>query len=129
MIDIKVRYQAAAFMPGIEANQSNISRMMDLFADIGLIPTTFYETSTSVPQLSSVVILKEMPKDTLNAIYLKLFNPIKIYSDNKPFEWVSRTSSRIRKQINSSEEIFNFNSEINRNSVQLSFNQGIIRIA
>jgi hypothetical protein len=45
MIDIKVRYQAVVFMPGIEANQSNISQMMGLFADKGLVPTTFQEMS------------------------------------------------------------------------------------
>jgi hypothetical protein len=78
--------------------------------------------------LSNVVILKEMSEESLNILYLKLFNPIKIYSDNKPFEWVLRTSSRIRKQINSLDEIFNFNSEINRSNGQMNINQEIIPV-
>ncbi|GAB6395524.1 MAG: hypothetical protein MdMp024_1836 [Bacteroidales bacterium] len=53
MIDIKVRYQAVAFMPSIEASSDNISQMMGLFADKGLIPTTYSEVSpiTPIPQL------------------------------------------------------------------------------
>jgi hypothetical protein len=50
MIDIKVRYQAVAFMPSIEASQSNISQFMGLFADKGLIPTTFQEIAIMAPQ-------------------------------------------------------------------------------
>jgi len=188
MIDVKVMYQAVAFMPSIEANQNNISQMMGLFTDIGLIPTTFQEITpiSPAPQLrfslqsannewfiffgfegiritknpidpkgnnlgsieqfsvdvsnflvkilnkqpkkanrialSSNVILEEMTEESLNNIYGKLFNPIQLYSNNKPIEWNSRTVFRLDKQVDSIKETLNFISEINRSSVLL--NQG-----
>jgi hypothetical protein len=206
MIDIKIRYQAVAFMPGMETNQSNISQMMGIFADKGLIPTTFQEVSMDIPTpaasqemslnfpvpqlrfslnspnnewnihfgidkvgitknatdikgnnlgtieqfsidissffakifrvsqkanrlaLSSNVILKEMTEEVLNSIYEKLFNPIQLYSDNKPTEWNSRAISRIRKQVSSAEEIINFISEINRINGQINLNQKFISL-
>jgi len=51
MIDIQVRYQAVAFMPSIEASTDNISQMMSLFADKGLIPTTHLEGSPIIPSI------------------------------------------------------------------------------
>jgi hypothetical protein len=188
MIDIKVKYQAVALMPGIEVNQSNISQMMEVFADKGLIPTTFPESSqlrfmlqstnnewnihfgidrieitknatdtkgsnigtieqfcadvsgfftkilNKYPQqasrlaLLSSVILKEMSEDMLNGIYEKFFNPIPLYSENKPVEWNSMTVSHIQKEVNSVNEIINFISTINRLNGQLNINQEFIPI-
>jgi hypothetical protein len=194
MIDIKIKYQAVAFMPSMEANQSNISQMMGVFADKGLVPTTYHEVSTItlIPQLrfslqspnnewnihfgvdriditknatdaignnigtieqfcadvsdfftkilskqvqhanrialSSHLILKEMKEEVLNDIYLKIFNPVQTYYDHKPTEWNSRVISRIQKKINSSDEIFNFVSEINRINGQLNINQKEVSI-
>lgn len=194
MVDIKIRYQAVALMPSIEANQSNISQMMDLFADKGLVPTTQHEVSniTQTSQLRfslqsqnnewnihfginriditknatnatgnnigtieqfcadvsdfftkilnkkvqranriallSDLILKEMKENVLDDVYLKLFNPIQTYCENKPIEWGLRANSRIQKRINSSDEIFNFISEIERVNGQLNINQEIVPI-
>jgi hypothetical protein len=196
MIDIKVRYQAVAFMPSIEASQSNISQLMGLFADKGLIPTTFQEVtvktlptqpqlrfalqspnnewnirfgidridisknatdgkgnnigtieqfctdvsdifariSSKHPQkanrlaLSGNVLLEEMTTEKLNTVYEKLFNSIKLYSDNKPVEWNLRINSRVQKQINSMNEHLNFISEINRVSGLLNIDQKLVPI-
>ena len=193
MIDIKIRYQAVAFMPSIEANSTNIAKMMNLFNERGLVPTTqseFSITDTSpqmqlrfnlksvnnewdihfgigrigitknatdtrgdnigtieqfsadvsdiyskinskFPQqanriaLSSNVILSEMKEDILNEIYLKLFNPIKLYADNNPTEWNSRTVARMQKEFSGNTEIFNFVSEINRINGFININQEI----
>jgi hypothetical protein len=43
MIDIKVKYQASIFTSSIEANPTNISSLMSLFADKGFIPITYQE--------------------------------------------------------------------------------------
>lgn len=191
MIDIKVRYQAAAFLPGIEANSVNISRMMEIFADRRLLPTTqselpvagplpqmqvrfnlksannewdihfgidriditknatdakgdnlgaieqfcadvadiFAKISSKFPQqanriaLSSNVMLKEMKENILNDIYLKLFNPVKLYSENTPAEWSSRAAARIRKKTGGNEEIFNFVADISRINGLININQ------
>jgi hypothetical protein len=194
MIDIKVKYQAVAFLPSIETNQSNISQMMGLFADKGLVPTSFHEVSNITPisqlrfslqspnnewnihfgidridiaknatdakgsnlgtleqfcadvsdyfskilskhpqkanriALSSNVLLKEMTEDKLNAVYLKLFNPIKLYSENNTREWNSRVVARISKKVNSVDEIFNFITDINRISGQLNLNQEVVPV-
>jgi len=209
MIDIKIKYQAVAFMPAMETTQSNISKMMELFADKGLVPTTFQEmafggpvpmTPQEIPlsplvppmfqlrfslnspnnewnihfgidriniiknptdikgsnlgtieqfsadvsnffarilkfsqkanrlALSSNIILEEMPEEKLNNIYEKLFNPIRLYSDNKPAEWSSRSVSCIKKQVSSVEETINFVSEVNRVNGQISLNQAYMSL-
>ncbi|MDR1089536.1 MAG: hypothetical protein LBL79_00535 [Prevotella sp.] len=196
MIDIKVRYQAVAFVPSIEASPNNMSQLMGLFADKGLVPTTYQEVAIaplpSQPQLrfslqspnnewnirfginridvlknaingkgdnigsieqfcsdasdiftkiyskhpqkanrlglSSNVLLEEMTDEKLNDVYNKLFNPIKLYSDNKPLEWNSRVNSRIQKEVNSVNEQINFISEINRASGLLNIDQKLVPI-
>jgi len=196
MIDIKVRYQAVAFMSSIEASQSNISQLMGLFADKGLIPTTFQEMtvmalptqpqlrfalqspnnewnirfgidridifknatdekgknigtieqfcadvsdifakiSSKYPQkanrlaLSGNILLEEMTTEKLNGVYEKLFNSIKLYSENKPVEWNLRINSRVQRQINSISEQMNFISEINRVSGLLNIDQKLVPI-
>jgi hypothetical protein len=193
MIDIKVRYQTVAFMPSIEANSVNISKMMELFTDRGLVPTTqpepsianplsqtqvrfnlksannewdihfgidriditknatdvkgdnlgtieqfcadvsdiFLKINSKYPQqanriaLLSNVILNEMKEDVLAGIYLKLFNPIKLYAKNMPTEWNSRTIARLQKEFSGNTEIFNFVSDVNRINGLININQEI----
>lgn len=196
MVDIKVRYQAVAFVPGIETSQSNISQLMGLFADKGFLPTTYQEVEiTPIPTppqmrfalqsqnnewhirfgikridviknatdgkgnnigqieefcstsseiftkifskhlqkanrlgLSSNVLLEEMSEEKLNGIYNKIFNPIQLYTENKPLEWNSRVNSRIPKIVNTFSEQINFISEINRESGLLNIDQNLVPI-
>ncbi|MDR1884563.1 MAG: hypothetical protein LBR26_17585 [Prevotella sp.] len=196
MIDIKIRYQASIFAPSIDATPQNISEMMNLFLDKGVVPTTQQELATlnadaiAVPQLrfslnspnnewvihfgieridisqnqtdakgnnigsieqfsteasdifvriinkyqwkanrlaiSGNLILKEMLPQALDEIYPKLFNPTRIYKENKPFEWNFRAVSHIEKKINGNDEILNYITEANRFTGQLNFNQSIV---
>jgi hypothetical protein len=76
--------------------------------------------------LSSNCILKEMPQQTLDEIFTKLFNPTTTFEKNKPFEWSYRVVSRLKKQVNNKEELLNCNMEINRFIGKLNFNQSLI---
>ncbi|MBE1427006.1 hypothetical protein H4684_003690 [Desulfomicrobium macestii] len=59
-------------------------------------------------------LLKEISSEKLDCIYCKLFNQIKFYEDNPPFEWNFRTVSKIKKELLGSQENYNIISSINR---------------
>ncbi len=59
-------------------------------------------------------LLKEMLSPQLNAIYLKLFNPIPLYKDHPPFQWNTRSIAEFETDMNGPTKI-NVISTLTRN--------------
>jgi len=88
---------------------------------------TFSRILTKYPRKATRIavvsrfLLKELPEPILQDVYSKLFNPPKLYLENKPFEWNWRSVSMLKKQIDSLSEEFNFVTSINR--IRAEFNR------
>lgn len=59
-------------------------------------------------------MMRDMTKEQLATVYLKLFRPIQFYQDNAPFEWNSRTVCKSNLDIEGVPEPINAITNINR---------------
>jgi hypothetical protein len=59
-------------------------------------------------------MFKEMTKERLEDIYVKLFNPINFYNKNKPFEWNYRSVAKFPCKVGTITELFNVITSLNR---------------
>lgn len=110
------------------SNLGTIEQFSSEVADIFTKILSKYPQKANRLALLSSVILKEMNGKMLDEIYVKLFNPIQLFNDNKPVEWSSQTLSLISKQICDTDETFNFVSEVSRVNGQLNISQEVIPI-
>ena len=74
---------------------------------------------------ASNALLKILPEDKLNDLYLSLISPVEFYSENIPVEWNIRQVAKNEIEINDNKELMNVVCSLSRSLVTINENGNI----
>lgn len=108
---------------------NNIGTLENFCSDINEFYKRIYERfdiKSNRLALVTTYLLEEMSRETLDAAYTNIADPIQIYIDNPPFEWAARAAAKTPIRFIGMEEIINVLTTISRAKMEMNLPDKII---